>query len=510
MTSWWPVPVPAVSPARTPRRAKASTSSWWRRPRCSAAPPPTPVAAACGSRPTRCCSGPAPTTPSRTPSSTTHAVVGDRTPRELQETYVRSGAPLIEYLEADEQLKFSVLPWPDYFGKAPKARADGMRHIAAKPLQGGRRARSAGADPRSAGLRPTRRAATRRLLRRRPRPDRPIPHGDKAVPERLDPAEHRTGRTGRRGRPGRRRHRRGGTAAPARSVPAAACCWRPAASSTTTNCASKYGVPGESRDTMGPWGNQGLAHLAGIAAGADTDLMDQAWWSPGLTHPDGRSAFALWFTGGIFVNQDGKRFVNESQAYDRLGREVVAAAAPTARSRCRTGWSTTTTRGRRCRRSRPPTCRWSNPRSTSRPGCGTPPTPWRNWPPKIGVPPQNLVDTVARFNEFVARGVDDDFGRGDEAYDRAFSGGAPPLYAIDKAAVPRGRVRHLRPGHQGRAAHRHRGPGARRLRATPIPGLYAAGNTMAAPSGTAYPGGGNPIGTSMVFSHLAVKDMLDR
>ncbi len=37
----------------------------------------------------------------------------------------------------------------------------------------------------------------------------------------------------------------------------------------------------------------------------------------------------------------------------------------------------------------------------------------------IGVPPQNLVDTVARFNEFVRRGVDDDFGRGDEPYDRA-------------------------------------------------------------------------------------------
>ena len=43
----------------------------------------------------------------------------------------------------------------------------------------------------------------------------------------------------------------------------------------------------------------------------------------------------------------------------------------------------------------------------------------------------------------------------------------------------------------------------------PIPGLYAAGNTMAAPSGTAYPGGGNPIGTSMLFSHLAVLDMRD-
>ncbi len=62
------------------------------------------------------------------------AVVGDRTPRELQETYVRGGAPLIEYLEADPNLKFVPLPWPDYYGKAPKARLDGQRHIAAKPL----------------------------------------------------------------------------------------------------------------------------------------------------------------------------------------------------------------------------------------------------------------------------------------------------------------------------------------------------------------------------------------
>src|SRR3984957_8674849 len=64
-----------------------------------------------------------------------HAVVGDRTPRDLQETYVRGGAPLIEYLESDPDLKFVPLPWPDYYGKAPKARRDGQRHIAAKPLK---------------------------------------------------------------------------------------------------------------------------------------------------------------------------------------------------------------------------------------------------------------------------------------------------------------------------------------------------------------------------------------
>jgi 3-oxosteroid 1-dehydrogenase len=41
----------------------------------------------------------------------------------------------------------------------------------------------------------------------------------------------------------------------------------------------------------------------------------------------------------------------------------------------------------------------------------------------------------------------------------------------------------------------------------PIPGLYAAGNTMAAVSGTTYPGGGNPIGASLLFSHLAAMHM---
>jgi 3-oxosteroid 1-dehydrogenase len=42
---------------------------------------------------------------------------------------------------------------------------------------------------------------------------------------------------------------------------------------------------------------------------------------------------------------------------------------------------------------------------------------------------------------------------------------------------------------------------------TPIPGLYAAGNTMAAVSGTIYLGGSSPIGAPRLFSHLAALDM---
>ena len=116
------------------------------------------------------------------------------------------------------------------------------------------------------------------------------------------------------------------------------------------------------------------------------------------------------------------------------------------------------------------------------------------------------MDTVARYNEMARHGVDEDFGRGDEAYDRAFSGGASPLYPIEKAPFHAAAFGVSDLGTKGGL---RTDTAARVLDKADnvIPGLYAAGNTMAAPSGTAYPGGGNPIGTSMVFSHLAVRDM---
>ena len=50
---------------------------------------------------------------------------------------------------------------------------------------------------------------------------------------------------------------------------------------------------------------------------------------------------------------------------------------------------------------------------------------------EIDVPEANLVETVRRFNELAKRGEDEDFGRGRESFDRAFTGGASPLVPID-------------------------------------------------------------------------------
>ncbi len=434
------------------------------------------------------------------------AVVGDRTPLALQEAYVRGGAPLVEYLEADELLKFKVMPWPDYFGKAPKARGDGLRHIAAKglkvaaapdlrelvrgPLDTDRLGTEVPEDYFIGG-----RALIARFLTATKAYEHSTTYLSTALVELVVADGAVVGAIVEHG--GQRRAIRA-----RRGVLLAA-----GGFENNDDLRTEYGVPGLARDTMGPWGNTGLAHLAGIAAGADTDLMDQAWWSPGLTHPDGRSTFSLWFTGGIFVNADGQRFVNESQAYDRLGREVLAALDDGSVTLPYWMVYDDTDDGV------PPV--QSTSVSMVEPEQYVAAGLWHTAPTlaelagKIGVPPQNLIETVTRFNEFVAAGVDADFGRGDEPYDRAFSGGAPPLYAIDR---PPFHAAAFGVSDLGTKGGLRTDTAARVLNTSGrvIPGLYAAGNTMAAPSGTAYPGGGNPIGTSMVFSHLAVMDMVNQ
>ena len=431
-----------------------------------------------------------------------HAVVGDRTPRELQEAYVRGGAALIDYLEADENFEFAVLPWPDYFGSAPEARGDGMRHIVAAPLPGevlgaqGALVRGPldndRLDTPAPDLLVGGRALVGRFLAALRRFDGVQLYRDTELIDLVRTAGRVVGAVVRRdGRTVTIGARRGVLLATG-------------GFEHNADMRSRYGVPGRTADTMGAPANTGAAHLAAIRAGASTDLMDQAWWSPGLIHPDGRAAFALWFTGGIFVNTQGRRFVNESGPYDRIGRTIIDEMQSGALTM--PFWMVYDDR-----RGEVPPVKATNVSIVATEqyrDAGL----WRtadtiaDLAGMIGVPAGQLRETVDRYNEMVAAGADRDFGRGDEPYDRAFSGGKPPLTPIETPPFHAAAFGLSDLGTKGGLRTDAR---ARVLDADgrPIPGLYAAGNTMAAVSGTTYPGGGNPIGASMLFSHLAALDM---
>jgi succinate dehydrogenase/fumarate reductase flavoprotein subunit len=132
---------------------------------------------------------------------------------------------------------------------------------------------------------------------------------------------------------------------------------------------------------------------------------------------------------------------------------------------------------------------------------------------KLGVPRENLEQTVSRFNEMAASGRDLDFQKGEAAYDRMAADPQhrpnPCLGPIDRA--PYYAIR-IEPGNLGTFAGLRTDAAARVLAASgrPIEGLYACGLDMLNAFGGRYPGGGGSIGPGMVFGFIAARDIVAR
>lgn len=131
---------------------------------------------------------------------------------------------------------------------------------------------------------------------------------------------------------------------------------------------------------------------------------------------------------------------------------------------------------------------------------------------KLGMPAAALGDSVARNNAYAESGVDADFGRGVGAYahnigDPTWPGRNPNLGPMDIA--PYYAVR-LYPGDIGAATGLQTDAHARVLDAEdrPIPGLYACGNDMHSAMGGVYAGPGITIGPAIVFAYIATRDAL--
>ena len=125
-----------------------------------------------------------------------------------------------------------------------------------------------------------------------------------------------------------------------------------------------------------------------------------------------------------------------------------------------------------------------------------------------GIDPATLRATTERFNTFARKGTDDDFQRGDRAYDRFLGDfthkpnatlGAveqAPFYAVQ-----------IVPGDVGTYGGAVCDAWARVLRedGSVIEGLYATGTTTAAVMGRTYPGAGCSIGPSFTWGFVAAK-----
>jgi 3-oxosteroid 1-dehydrogenase len=127
---------------------------------------------------------------------------------------------------------------------------------------------------------------------------------------------------------------------------------------------------------------------------------------------------------------------------------------------------------------------------------------------EIGCDPAALAGTIARWNGFVDKGEDADFGRGKRKYDQWLGdpchGPNPTLGRIDKApfyAVP------VVPGDVSTYGGAVTDASARVLRGdgSAIPGLYACGVSTASVMGGVYVGAGASIGPSLAFGYVAAK-----
>jgi 3-oxosteroid 1-dehydrogenase len=127
--------------------------------------------------------------------------------------------------------------------------------------------------------------------------------------------------------------------------------------------------------------------------------------------------------------------------------------------------------------------------------------------------PRKLVASVDRFNRFALNGKDEDFHRGDRAYDRFYADPthkpSPTLGTIERAPFYAYRVY---PGDIGTTGGVVCDVHARVLRedGSVIAGLYATGNSTASVMGRAYPGGGSCVGPSFVWGYVAAKHALGR
>lgn len=252
-------------------------------------------------------------------------------------------------------------------------------------------------------------------------------------------------------------------------------------------------------------GDTGDVMQMAMALGADIDCMEEAWWTPGSLLPDGSyGGFHVPGESGkphiIIVGPDGKRVGNEAGSYMEFGQRMYAKGAVPSwailESRLLKNYS------------------WGPllPGKTLKPwienGYLTVDDTLEGLARKCGIDPEGFAQEVERFNQFAAKGVDEDFQRGASVHNQTM--GDPnnkpnaslgpiergPFYAVKIWPLDVGTSGGLVTDEYARVV---------REDGSVIPGLYAAGNITAPVVGHSYPGAGASIGGGIAFGYVAAR-----
>jgi 3-oxosteroid 1-dehydrogenase len=127
----------------------------------------------------------------------------------------------------------------------------------------------------------------------------------------------------------------------------------------------------------------------------------------------------------------------------------------------------------------------------------------------IGIDPARLAKTVSRWNGFVAKGRDEDFHRGERAYDTCGFVGDPFAETKSMGTIAKGPFYAVPvvPGDVSTYGGVVTDPNGRVTTAdgSVIHGLYATGTTTASMMGNVYAGAGASVGPSMTFGYIAAR-----
>jgi 3-oxosteroid 1-dehydrogenase len=277
-----------------------------------------------------------------------------------------------------------------------------------------------------------------------------------------------------------------------------------------------YGADMPHRFTLAFEGDtgDGVRAAQAVGGGVDMEPVSPGLWTPAsvVKGADGREEPAIYGyldrgrPGVIAVNRKGLRFVNEANSY----HDIVMAMFDQGVGRGERFWFV-------CDRAfvrrhglgviRP------SPLSPSlrpfiRSGYINTAGTVAELARKIEVDVTGLEATVARHNDFAKTGLDLDFGKGGNVYNRLFGDSrfqpnpnlAPiieaPFVALEIHAATLGAVRGLKTDGDARVLS---------ASGAPIEGLYACGNELASVMRGVYPGGGVTIGPAITFAYRAVE-----